>query len=218
MSQVKYGELESWEEAEVSTQNDFMNLKEGNNVVRVFTNPYQFYVAWVKDTSGSSRKIRSAIENCPLVRAGHKLQARWYLGVIDRKSGQPKILEISTQVFTAIKNYVSDPDWGDITQYDINIKRGPKGTQPLYVVLPKPRKPMTDEEKLGIANFKERVDISKFTTPPTPEEVAEKLGVVVDETPKVAVGHQTVPAQTGSEAGVKPTLTDDDFDFGDEEL
>src|SRR5574342_642071 len=103
MSQIKYGELSSWDEAEVSTPNDFLNLKEGDNVVRVFTNPYQFVVAWVKDSSGASRKIRSALNNCPLVKMGHKLQTRWYVGVLDRASGQPKILEVSTQIFTAIK-------------------------------------------------------------------------------------------------------------------
>lgn len=214
MSQVKFGELASWEEAEVSTTNDFMNLKEGNNVVRVFTNPYQFFVAWLKDASGVNRKIRSAVENCPLVKAGHRLQTRWYIGVLDRNSGQPKVLEVSSQIFTAIKNYVSDPDWGDITQYDINIKRGPKGSQPLYTVLPKKPRPFTDEEKAQIATFRERVDIAKFTQPPTPAEVAEKLAALGgDEPPRVAVGTQTAPA-----TGVKPTLTDEDFDFGDDDL
>ena len=218
MSQVKYGELTSWEDAEVSTPNDFMNLKEGNNVVRVTTNPYQFFVAWVKDATGANRKIRSALENCPLVKAGHKLQTRWYIGVLDRTTSQPKVLEISSQVFTAIKNYVSDPDWGDITQYDINIKRGPKGSQPLYTVLPKKPRPLEAEEKEAIARFSERVDISKFTQPPTPEEVAQKLGVVstndeADSPPRVAVGQTTIPA-----AGTKPALTDEDFDFGDDEL
>lgn len=224
MSQVKYGELTSWDDADVSTPNDFMNLKEGDNVVRVFTNPYQFHVSWIKDVTGVNRKIRSALENCPLVKGGYKLQPRWYIGVLDRQSGGlPKVLEISSQVFTGIKNLISEPDWGDVSQYDVNIKRGPRGAQPLYTVLPKPRTDVTAEEKETISRFQERVNIGKFTQPPTPEEVAEKLGVVLGNmAPQVAVGTQTVTPQvvqnTQPAAGVKPTLTDEDFDFGDDSL
>lgn len=214
MSQVKYGKLSSWDEGDVSSPSDFMNLKEGDNVVRIFTAPYQFHVAWIKDASGVNRKLRSAAENCPLVRAGHKIQARWYVGAIDRTSGNPKILEISSQVYTGIRGLVSDSDWGPVEGYDINIKRGPRGSQPLYTVLPKRPRDLTSEEREMIARFQERVDIGKFTQPPTAQEVAEKLGVVTgDAPPQVAVGNQTVAA-----TGVKPTLTDEDFDFGDDEL
>jgi hypothetical protein len=219
MSQVKYGQLQSWSDGDVSTPNDFMNLQEGDNIVRVFTNPYQFHVAWVKDTSGANRKIRSALENCPLVKAGHKIQPRWYIGVLDRKSGQPKILEISTQVYLGIKNYFSDPNWGDVTQYDLNVKRGPKGSQPLYTVIGYPPKTLNAEDVALIERFKGRVNIEKFTVPPTPEEVAEKLGVVFGGvTPTVAVGTQHVTPSSAPAAGVQPTVSDEDFNFGDEEL
>lgn len=221
MNTVKYGELTSWDDADTNSgANDFMNLKEGDNVVRVVTNPYQFFVSWVKDQSGVNRKIRSAIENCPLVKAGYTPKPRWYVGVLDRSSGLPKILEIPSTVFNAIKNYVNDPDWGDVRQYDLNIKRGPKGTPPaqLYSVMPKRPKPLTSEEKALLAAFQERVDINKFVKPPTPEEVAEKLGVVLgDEQPKVAVGRQTVAAK-GTEAPTDTDLFGDDEDlFGDDD-
>jgi hypothetical protein len=65
-----------------------------------------------------------------------------------------------------------------------------------------------------------KIDITKFTQPPTPEEVAEKMGVggASASTPagqKYAVGTKTV-TNTGS--GVKPVIGDDEFEFGDEEL
>jgi hypothetical protein len=214
MPEVKYGELESWDDGDVSTPNDFMNLKEGMNQVRVFTNPYQFIVHWVKDASGVNRKIKCAVNNCPLCKKGVKTQYRWYIGVIDRTTDMAKILEISSQIYKGIKDYVSDPDWGDVKQYDINVKRGPKGSQPLYTVVGKPKKPLTADEKEMIANFKEKLEISKFTQPPTPEEVAEKLGAASDEPARVAVGTQTVET---SAAGVKPTINDEEFSFGDDD-
>jgi hypothetical protein len=230
MAEVKYGQLASWDDGDVSGPNDFMNLVEGNNNVRVVTNPYQFVVHWTKDASGSNRKIRCAIDNCPLCRSGVKSQTRWYIGVIDRVSGQAKILEIGSQIYKGIKDYVSSDDWGEMVKhswgeimaYDINVKRGPKGTQPLYTVMGSPKmKDITAEEVTLVEAFLERVDISKFTQPSTPEEVAEKMGASPGgngATPagqQYAVGTQTV---TNTEAGVKPAIEDDTFDFGDEDL
>ncbi len=207
MSQIKYGQLSSWDEADIAQPKDFMDLKEGDNLVRVFTNPYQFFIAWIKDASGVNRKLKSAIENCPLVKAGHDIKPRWYVGVLDRKSGQPKILEVSSQIYLGIKNYHSDPRWGDVTKYDLNIKRAPKGSQPLYSVIAYPPKPLDEQEKSLIRNFKERVNIEKFTQPPTAEEVAEKLaGMSVGNAP---VARTTVANQEPK----KPAVSEEDFNF-----
>jgi hypothetical protein len=229
MPEVKYGQLASWDDGDVSGPNDFMNLVEGNNNVRVVTNPYQFIVHWTKDTSGSNRKIRCAIDNCPLCRSGVKSQTRWYVGVIERVNGQVKLLEIGSQIYKGIKDYIKSEEWGDmfkhswgeIMAYDINIKRGPKGTQPLYTVMGSPKmKDISTEEASVVEGFLERVDISKFTQPSTPEEVAEKMGAsggngATAAGQQYAVGTQTV---TNTEAGVKPAIGDDTFDFGDDDL
>lgn len=213
--EYKVGELSDWNEANVGS-NDFMNLTEGDNTIRIFTKPYQFYCAWVLDASGTNRKVKSAIKNCPLVKGQFKLQPRWMLGAIDRKSGLPKILEISTQIYNNIKEYNNDEAWGDVTEYDLNIKRGAKNSQPLYRVIARPKKPLTTEEKELIKQFKERVDINKFTTPPSPEQVAEQLEVMgvtgPSPAPKTSNGQQRP-----KKAEVKPTLSDEDFDFGDDE-
>jgi len=229
MSEVKYGELSDWNEGDVSGPSDFMNLIEGDNKVRIVTNPYQFVVHWARDASGQNRKIRCAIKNCPLCRQGADSQTRWYLGVLDYKSGRPKILEIGSQIFRGIRAYVNDPDWnetfkkpwGNILAYDVNITRGPKGTQPLYQVKPSPKmKDITEEETSLVEGFLNKIDISKFTQPSTPEEVAEKMGMYSSDTAtpagqKYAVGTKTAK---NTEAGVKPTVGDDEFEFGDEEL
>ena len=84
MAEIKYGQLNDWNDGEVSLQSDFMNLQEGSNVLKVLTNPYQFIVHWVKDQSNASRKIRCAVIDCPLCKKGIKPQYRWYIGVLDR--------------------------------------------------------------------------------------------------------------------------------------
>lgn len=213
MAEVKYGQV-NWEEGSVSAGNDFMNLEQGDNNVRIFTNPYQFIVHWVKDKSDVNRKVKCSIEDCPLCKKGVKAQYRWFLGVIDRNDGLAKILEISSQVYVAIKNYVSDKRWGDVKLYDVNIKRNPKGSQPLYVVLPDPNKgALSSEEKALAKSFLERVDITKFTQPSSPEEIAEKMGASLSNASvQYSVGTKTVTNDGGS----RPKISENDFNFGEE--
>lgn len=214
-SEVKYGELTSWDEGDAGG-NDFLNLKEGDNEVRIFTNPFQFYVAWVKDASGANHKVRGAVKNCPLVKRGVDVKARWYLGVLDRKSGQPKIVEIPPQVYRGIKEYHKNSKWGDVRGYDLNIKRNPKGQQPLYTVIAYPHSPLTDEEKDLVNRFLGRVDISKLTQPPTPQEVEERLQTIglFDANPRSTKQGATVVSPPKD---AQPTIGDDEFDFGDED-
>lgn len=213
MSEVKYGQLASWDDADVSSQSDFMDLKEGDNLVRVITErPYQFVIHWVKDATGTNRKVRCAIDDCPLCRKGNKAQCRWYLGVLDRRTNLPKILEISSQVYMGIKNYVASPKWGDVRRYDINIKRAPKGTQPLYSVVVEPPEPLSEKDKEMRAAFLERVDINKFTQPATPEEILEKIGDAPQTPPaRQSHGSNRAPAKVAP----PPKVDDDDYDFGD---
>jgi len=179
MPEYKYGELSDWNDADVKGGNDFMRLQEGDNRVRVFTKPYQFYVCWVKDTTGANRKVKSAVKNCPLVKRGEKIQARWLLGVLDRRAGgKAKILEISSQIMTGIRTLVNDPDWGNPTGYDINIERGAPGKNPLYHVISKPHQPLSDEDKAAIEQFLKNTDLVTMTAPPTPEEVGERLAEI----------------------------------------
>lgn len=216
--EYKYGELQDWNDAEVKTGSDFMKLVEGDNVVRIITKPYQFTVAWITDPSGVPRKVRSALgKNCPLVKLGEKLQNRWYVGVIDRRDKKTKILELSSQITSAIKRLALDDDWGDPRNYDVNISRGAPNSQPLYTVFAKPKKPLTDDENAAVAKFLENTDLKKMTAPPTPEEVAERLAAINGgQTGKGGVGnaYRIGGNTTGSKPGVDPNL----FSFDDEQL
>ena len=221
MAEIKYGELASWNDADVSGPSDFMNLSEGPNKVRIFTKPYQFVVHWVRDTTGKNRKIRCAFNDCPLCKQGIPSQVRWFVGALDYKSGRPKILEIGVSIFRDIRGYVNNPDWddkiekswGEIMAYDVTITRGPKGSPPasLYQVMPSPKmKDITGEETELVEEFLNRVDIVKFTQPSTPEEIEEKVGSRV-------VASQPANTQTSevSKPKAKP-VSDSEFEFGDE--
>ncbi len=71
---------------------------------------------------------------------GLKASSRWYLGVIELKTNLYKILDVSWQVYSQIKNLANETEtWEDPTKYDINIivnkNGGPTG---YYSVQPIP--------------------------------------------------------------------------------
>lgn len=218
MPEYKYGEISDWTDVDVGGGTDFMRLQEGNNVVRIFTKPYQFTVCWVKDASGANRKVKSALKDCPLIKRGEKPQRRWLLGVLDRKGGgKAKILEVSSQIMRGIKAIAADPDWGDPKNYDVNVERGAPGDNPLYHVVSKPHKPLTDEEKAAIEQFHKNTDLKVLVTPPTPEQVAEQLREI-DGLPPSGNGRSgsSESRQGGSGQGKSPDIDPSVFNFDEE--
>lgn len=181
MAQLTIGEVD-WETGDLPGErgeSDFLALEQGDNKGRVLSQPQQFYVHWVVDETGKKRKVNCAADGCPVCRRGQdtdKRQARWLIKFLSRKLGKVKLLEISSQVFKGIKTLVTDPEWGPATEYDINVKRGNPGSQPLYTVIPGRHSPLTNEEKQLLSSFNERVDVARFIAPPQPSVVAEKLG------------------------------------------
>lgn len=215
MTEYTYGEISDWDDVDVGGGNGFMRLVEGSNVVRVFTKPYQFYVCWIKDSSGANRKVKSAVKNCPLIKRGEKVQKRWLLGVIDRKGGnKAKILEVSSQIMLGVKSLASDPDWGNPIGYDINIDRGAPGKNPLYHVIAKPQKPLTDEDKAEIEQFRKSTDLGAMTAPPTPDQVAEQLREIDGGQPSGNNGQGSQQQHQGSAPQVDPSV----FNFDDGSL
>ena len=208
------GKLDNWGDADLGG-NDFMNLEEGENPVRLVSQPYQFYIHWTKDATGANRKVRCALQDCPLCQAGERATARWYVSVINRKSERCSVLEIGPQIFKQILGLAKKEKWGNPRKYDVNIERQPKGSQPLYIVSPEPKEALSDDEKGMVKEFIARVDLVKMTEAPTPDEIREKVGLpaeAVESSVDNDFGDVDAP-----EAPVETQVDDDedDFDFGE---
>lgn len=220
MANITIGEVD-WGTAELPGDraqervSDFMQLKQGDNKGRVLSNPQQFAVHWVVDETGKKRKVNCATDGCPVCKRGQdgdKPQARWLIKFFNREESRVQLLEISSQVLKGVRELVNDKEWGAVTEYDVNVKRGTPGSQPLYTVIPGRRAPLTTDEKAALAAFNERVDISKFITPPTPEVVAEKLGWAVETSGKTVTNdfHSSNGTRGAAPATKRPNI---DFDF-----
>ena len=202
------GKLDNWGEADLGGS-DFMNLDEGSNPIRIITSPYQFYIHWSKDATNANRKVRCALDGCPLCQQGERAVARWVVGTISRKTGKCAILEIGPQIFKQFLALKDNPKWGDPRKYDVDVRRQPKGSQPLYVVTPEPKEPITDAEKAMIKEFSARVDFAKISAASTAEEVREKMGMVT----KPAESTVSNDFEDTDDAPASTDVSDDDFNF-----
>jgi hypothetical protein len=195
------GKLDSWSDGDLGGSS-FMTLDEGENPVRLISSPYQFYIHWTKDTAGQNRKVRCALEGCPLCQRSEKPVARWYVSVLNRKTGNPAILEIGPQIFKQILALSKKDKWGNPRAYDLDITRQPKGSQPLYVVQPLPKEDLTKDEKKLCKAFIDELDLGAMTEASTPEEINERLGF----------SSASSPASSGKEVSDDFGSDDDDSD------
>jgi len=237
----KYG-LSSWDDVNFGGRSGnqpkkdlFLRLNEGNNIMRIITKPYQYFVHRWKDSPsdpgfGSRIKCSKFHGSCPIcdivdnsnddrIKA-MKARQRWYVGVIDRVTQTFKILDISFAVFNAIKECNNDEEWGNPELYDINIKVNPKGgATGYYSVIPRGKAPLSSAD-LEIKKIVENTyldEIIERCKPPTPEEVLKRMEAIRKYKHSSSNTTAATPAMTQLEAEMEreelTSSTDEDFSF-----
>lgn len=198
----------------------FLRLDEGSNELRLITQPYQYLVHKVKKDPTNPKDFGqkvgcSAIHgNCPLCDVGDKAKPRWLLGVISRKTGTYKILDISFAVFSQIRKLARNTQrWGDPTKYDVDIvvdKAG--GPTNYYSVQPISKEPLSATDQ-KIKDEADLDDLKRRVTPPTAEVVSkrvEKIRGVGGDVAPAAVSTATGPASVAKTAAPAVSMTDDE--------
>lgn len=186
-----YG-LKDWDDVDVKQVNQnqkrrdiYMGLQSGSNVLRVLTKPHEYLVHFYKSKEtdpGFGERVMSSIYHGhdPLVDKGIKPKRRWLVGVLDRRTSSYKILDMSVSVFKAIQELVRDEDWGEPSQYDIDIKVDKQGgATGYYTVIPKSKKPLSAAD-LDIKEQVDLEDLKRRCTPPTSEQVEARVKTIDD--------------------------------------
>lgn len=206
---VVFGEID-WNTAEATNKptnnkNIYMQLKDGENLVRVLGNPIQFHVHWVETAQGK-RKVNSPIESPALVSrledSGYRRQTKWMLRVLDQNTKEFKVLEIGSQIYNGIVALINNPKWGRVSQYDISINRAPKGTNPLYSVTPNPKESVDASLKTAFEEWKTELDVERLVRPTEPAKVCEIMG-----------WDSSNYSSSSSSSGSEEKVEDGDFDF-----
>jgi len=208
----------------------FLRLNEGSNEVRLVTAPHQYLVHKVKKDPNNPKDFGQKVKcsqlhgSCPLCEAveakvagEEKAKPRWFYGVIDRKTGTYKILDISYQVFSQIRKLARNTQrWGDPTKYDIDIvvdKNG--GAAGYYSVQPISKEPLSAADQ-DIKDKADLDDLKRRCTPLTAEQVTNIVNKIRGiATTATAAATGTAPAtKTAAKAPVAKTpavsMTDDE--------
>jgi hypothetical protein len=170
---------------------EFMRLNEGSNILRIVSNPYQYWVHTLENVNGKAfvkqQCSKSPTEKrCPFCEMGNKSRKRYYLGVIDKKLGMYKILDLSNGVSGDIVSLTGDLDWGPpengVFGYDldfINKRSNPPASR--ISIVPKPKKPLTADE-IVLAEKVDLEELDRRSTPPTYEKALERFNSLNIET------------------------------------
>ena len=195
-----------------SNKDIWLKLDEGENELRLITQPFQFLVHKYKkdETDKYGQKVYcSAVHgSCPLCDIGDKAKPRWLLGVISRKTNTYKILDISYAVFSQIRKLAKNQRWGDPTKYDISIvvdkQGGPTG---YYSVQPVAKEPLSAADQV-IKDSADLDELKRKVTPPTPDAVQKRIDKINGGT----TGVTTAAAKPAVKAPAVSMTDDEELD------
>lgn len=189
----------------------FLRLKDGPNVIRLVTTPYQYYThKGVKkdDEKGFGRKVpcSQVHGSCPLCDMGLDPSPRYFLGVIDRAENKYKVLDVSWSTLQDIKGFANDPIWGDPMKYDLNIHKDPNHPTKYYTVKANPHTPLSPTDQ----KLRDEADLTELeykSTPLTPD-VVQKIVDKIAKGGKLAVtASKKEKDETKKEVAVKSVKT-----------
>jgi len=184
-TQIVHGQV-SWSDSSLaggdrpaSGKDRFLKLKPGSNLIRVLTDPYQYYQHKYKfeGEKGFGHRIYCSAKHgsCVVCAKGDKPKKRWLLGVIDRQSNAYKILDVSWSILSDIQTYASDEDWGELIQYDFDIVVNPHGgPMNYYKSVAKPKRPLSAQD-LILKEMVDLADLERRCTPPDPQKTKERF-------------------------------------------
>ncbi len=218
-----FGEI-SWNDDEfggdkkgTNAKDLFLRLDEGSNEMRLITQPFQYLVHKYKKEPNNPKDFGQKVYcssihgSCPLCSAGDKAKTRWLLGVISRKTGTYKVLDVSYAVFSQIRKLARNTQrWGDPTKYDIDIvvdkNGGPTG---YYSVQPISKEPLSAADQ-QIKDNADLDDLKRRVTPPTPDLVQKRIDKINGvDTPVASMQQSSVKPVVKAPA---PTVDMDDDD------
>jgi hypothetical protein len=186
--EVSWGDTKLFDGKNAGKKDEWLRLAPGPNIIRVLTLPYQYYQHQVKFDLGNKYGYRincstTKESGCPICESGDKPKRRWLLGVIDRKTGLYKILDVGFGVFKGIKGFVDDESWGPPENYDLSINCDPQAGPQRYSVVAKPARPLSATD-LALQAEHGTDNLVFRTTPPTYEKVQERLARIKEDIAK----------------------------------
>ena len=199
----------------------YFNPQEGLNPLRIIElggKKFPSHYCFVK-AAQKKKYVKCPGAGCPLCidSNNYSITTRYYMKIIDRKSNEIRVWEFGKQIKTLIKELVDDikarvksgeTDANDsLTEYNIDVRRRPAGTNPLYSISVKERvttdsrfKNVVDNDAKIIAA--DTINLEDLIKPWSVERI--KTQVLGEDVPKSVGGGVSAPATVARVATVKP--------------
>ena len=206
-----------------NTKDLFLRLDEGSNEMRLVTQPFQYLVHKIKKDPNNPKDFGQKVScsaahgSCPACAEGDKAKQRWLIGVISRKTGTYKILDISFAVFSQIRKLNKNTKFGDPTKYDIDIVVDKNGSpMSYYSVQAISKEPLSAADQV-IKDAADLDDLKRRVTPLTPEQVQKRMDKIRGVEGTAAPASAPAAAASSKKTAAKtPTVSmSDDEDLGE---
>jgi hypothetical protein len=131
---------------------NYLKLIEGTIKFRVIGNAVIGFEYWTQDKKPVRLKNNPQEKPADIKledNGSYNIKHFWAFPVIDRNDlSGIKILELTqASVMRDLEAYLTNEDWGDVTEYDISITGTGKGMDRRYSTIASPHKPLNDKEK-----------------------------------------------------------------------
>lgn len=140
-------------QAPKETSGKYTKLQVGDNRLRIVSEVMSGWECWV-ESNGSRKPIRQEEQWKALeldkIGVEDRKQKQFYMAIVYNYQTESFECMLQTQkaILTGIYYSIQDPDWGDITKYDINIKKEGQGIETSYTFSCKPHKQFDKEVPL----------------------------------------------------------------------
>lgn len=227
-----------WDRKPREAQGIWLRLKAKKDEarIRIASAPYREVQVWPTEKGG--KRLDQSIVNAltpgqwlTIMRdPTWQVSETYYLLVIDRSDGQAKIFQTSGAVYSKIRDYAMNKEWGNPMGYDITIERTEDPGKSYWKVTPSPNKSSLLAGELELAET--LIDkLSASTLPasdPQPDDVADGVdpqplpwqsAAIQPEQPRTVAGDTPVklPADwvdTEQEPDVVDPVFSDNMDDG----
>lgn len=174
----------SWEQLKKSTTTEnkveFTKFEEGITRIRALNDsPFVRWAHWIPSASRSVTCIGKGCPVCDVIRAAKANKEipnfsqgkKFSINVLNRTTGKVEVMEQSATFFGELHDIMTDN--GDITEYDIKVKRKGTDTNTSYRLDAEEKAQLTDAE---IALAKEHiVNLEEYFSMPTKEQLLDLI-------------------------------------------
>lgn len=143
----------------LKTEKPYINLgklPEGEHKFRIVSRPIAGWIDWM-----DRKPCRFRPEDKPKSSFDPEKQVKpfWAMHVWDYSREGLFVMEVTQKgIQKSLESYAINEDWGDLTSYDIKIKKEGSGIETEYTVIPVPHKPLPKNAQEAVEGSKIRLE------------------------------------------------------------